>query len=164
MASTTLTLTEKNFDAQVQKGGILFIDFWADWCAPCKSFAPIYEGAAKKHGDIVFGKLDVDAQEGLADDFDIQGIPTLIAIRDGVVVAREEGALPAKVLEEVVSGVRALDMDFVRAELEAEEKKAAAPKKAKTKPAAKAVTPKAKRPAPKKKPVAKKPVKKAAKR
>ncbi len=159
-----LTLTEKNFDATVQKGGILFIDFWADWCAPCKSFAPIYERVAKKHGDIVFGKLDVDAQEGLADDFDIQGIPTLIAIRDGVVVAREEGALPAKVLEEVVSGVRALDMDFVRAELEAEEKKAAAPKKAKTKPAAKAVTPKAKKPAPKKKPVAKKPVKKTAKR
>lgn len=154
--AATQTLTEENFDITVQKGGTLFIDFWATNCEFCAEFAPVFEAVAKKQKNIVFGKVDVDAQEGLADDFDIEGTPTLIVIRDGVVVAREEGAMSAKELEEVVAGVGALDMDFIRSELAAEETRAA--KKApagKKKPAAKKA-PAAKKVVAKKKPAAKK--------
>jgi thioredoxin 1 len=141
-------LTDKNFDETVQKGGIVIIDFWATWCAPCKKFAPVFEKVAKKHADVVFARVDVDADEQLADDFDIEGIPTVVAIRDGVVVGAEEGAMPAAVLEEFIAQVRALDMDDVRATLALEEEQEAeaaeAPKKAK-------------KSAPAKKPAAKKP-------
>jgi thioredoxin 1 len=129
----TIALTDKNFDAQVQKGGTLFIDFTAAWCPPCQAFAPTYEKAAQQHRGITFGKVDVDAEAELADDFDVQSVPTLVAIRDGVVVLVEEGALSAKELSRVIGEVQALDMNEVRAALEAEEKESSAPAK---KPAA----------------------------
>ncbi len=153
--AATQTLTEENLDTTVQKGGTLFIHFWAKDCEFCAEFAPVFEAVAKKQKNVVFGKVDIDAQEGLADDFDIEGTPTVIIIRDGVVVAREEGAMSAKELEEVVAGIGALDMDVVRSELALEATKAAA-KSAKKKPVAKKKAV-AKKPAAKKKAVAKKP-------
>ena len=150
--AATQTLTEENLDTTVQKGGTHFIHFWAKDCEFCAEFAPIFEAVAKKQKNVMFGKVDIDEQEGLADDFDVEGTPTVIIIRDGVVVAREEGAMSAKELEEVVVGVGALDMDLVRSELAIEATKAAAKSAGKKKPLAK------KKPAAKKKPVAKKPV------
>ncbi len=148
--AATQTLTEENLDTTVQKGGTLLIHFWAKDCEFCAEFAPIFEAVAKKQKNVMFGKVDIDAQEGLADDFDIEGTPTVIIIRDGVVVAREEGAMSAKELEEVVAGVGALDMDVVRSELAVEAAKAAAKSAGKKKPVAKKPVAK--------KPVAKKPV------
>ncbi|MDP2270104.1 MAG: thioredoxin family protein [Archangium sp.] len=155
--AATQTLNDENLDTTVQKGGTLFIFFWAKDCEFCAEFAPVFEAVAKKQKNVMFGKVDIDAQEGLADDFDIEGTPTVIIIRDGVVVAREEGAMSAKELEEVVAGIGALDMDVVRSELAVEATKAAAKSAAKKKPVAKkkAVV---KKPVAKKKAVAKKPV------
>ncbi len=137
-----ITLTEKNFEATVQKGGTLFIDFTATWCAPCGEFAPIFEAASKKHGTVMFGRVDVDAEEALADEFEIEVMPTIVAIRDGVLVASEEGLMTAEEFEEIIAGVAALDMNGVRADLEADEA-AEATKAAKKAPAKKAAAKKA---------------------
>lgn len=122
MGTSTLELTEQNFEATLEKGGILVIDFWAEWCGPCKAFAPVFEAAAKKHGDIVFAKVDTEAQQGLAAAFEIQAIPTLAVFRDGVLLGRNAGALPAAALEGVIEQVRGLDMEKIRQEI-AEQKK-----------------------------------------
>ena len=117
MAGMTLELTEKNFEETLAKGGMLFIDFWAAWCGPCRAFAPTFEAAAGKHPDITFAKVDTEAQQGLAQAFEIQSIPTLAIFRDGILLGVNSGALPPAALEEIIGKVREMDMTVVKAEV-----------------------------------------------
>ena len=119
MASTTLTAD--NFEKTVLEGGTVFVDFWADWCGPCKRFAPVYEAASQEHPDIVFGKVDTEAEQALASAANITSIPTLMGFRDGILVFAQAGALPAPALAEVIGQVQALDMDAVRADIAAQQ-------------------------------------------
>jgi len=111
----TVTLTKDNFNEIVADEKTVLIDFWADWCGPCKMFGPTFEAASDKHADAVFAKVDTEDQRELAGYFQIQSIPTLMVIRDRVVVYRSAGALPASALDEIVQKVGELDMDEVRA-------------------------------------------------
>jgi thioredoxin 1 len=114
---STQTLTAANFESTVAAGGIVLVDFWAAWCGPCRQFAPVFEAAAAQHEDIVFGKVDTEAEQALAGAAGITSIPTLMAFRDGILVFAQPGALPASALEQVIAGVRELDMDDVRAQV-----------------------------------------------
>ena len=118
---STLEITADNFNDTVEQNAIVFLDFWAAWCGPCRNFAPVYEAAAEANQDIVFGKIDIEAQQDLAAAFQIRSIPTIAVIREGVMVFRESGALPASALEQVIQGVRGLDMEQVRAEIAAQQ-------------------------------------------
>jgi thioredoxin len=117
MATRNLTATD--FAETVTTNGIVLVDFWAAWCGPCRMFAPIFENASEQHPDIVFGKVDTEAESALQAAAQITSIPTLMAFRDGILVFSQPGALPAPALEQVIQGVRGLDMDAIRAELAA---------------------------------------------
>lgn len=113
----TLELTENMFAETIQSNSIVFVDFWAAWCGPCRNFAPVYEKAAEANPDIVFAKVDTEAEQGLAASFQISSIPTLMAIREGVVLYSQAGALPAEAFDNLVQAVRDVNMDEVRAAL-----------------------------------------------
>ena len=115
----TVAVTADTFAETVGNDGITLIDFWATWCPPCRAFAPVFERASETHTDITFAKIDTDAEQMLAAEFDIRSIPTIMAVRDGIVVFSQPGALPARALESLIEQVRALDMDEVRAKAEA---------------------------------------------
>lgn len=117
---TTTTLTAENFEKTVLESGTVFVDFWADWCGPCKRFAPVFEAASAEHPDIVFGKVDTEAEQALARAANITSIPMLMGFRDGILVFAQAGALPAPMLAEVIGKVQGLDMDSVRRDIEAE--------------------------------------------
>lgn len=117
----TVELTAENFTATVEGNDTVFVDFWASWCPPCKAFAPVYEAASEKNDDIVFGSVNTEEQQQLAAQFGITSIPTLAIFRDNILLFQQAGALPAQALDDVISQVRGLDMDKVRAEVAKQE-------------------------------------------
>ena len=116
---STVELTKDTFDGIIEDNGIVLVDFWADWCGPCKAFAPVFERAAETHEDIVFGKINTEDQPELAGAFGISAIPTLMAFREGIPVFAQPGLLPGPVLEDLITQIRALDMDEVREKVRA---------------------------------------------
>ncbi|MEZ4316060.1 MAG: thioredoxin [Myxococcota bacterium] len=110
----TTEITGSNIQTTIDENDIVLLDFWASWCGPCRSFAPTFEAASERHGDVVFGKIDTEANQELAGQLQITGIPTIMAFREGVLVFRQAGALPPAMLEDLVTQIKALDMEEVR--------------------------------------------------
>jgi len=116
-SGTPIELRDDNFEAFITPDGVAIVDFWAEWCGPCRAFAPVFEKAAAAHPEVRFGKVDTEAQPALAQTFDIQAIPTLMIFRDRVLLYSEAGALPAAAFGELIDKVKALDMDDVRRQI-----------------------------------------------
>lgn len=116
-----IDLSLEKFEETVLSDGIVILDFWAEWCGPCKVFGPIFEKAAEEHSDVLFAKVNTEEEQALAGGLGIQGIPTVMAFRDGVQVYRQSGALPAEALDDLIGQIQALDMEEVRAEIEKNE-------------------------------------------
>ncbi len=111
-------LSESNFNEIIETNDLVLLDFWASWCGPCQSFAPVYQQASEKHPDIVFGKIDTESEQALAQAFQIRSIPTLMIFKEQIVIFSQPGAIPASALDGLISKARELDMDQVRAEIE----------------------------------------------
>lgn len=125
MGTATVEVTSKNFKEVVEKDGIVLVDWWAPWCGPCRAFGPTYEKLAAKNPDLTFAKVNTEDQQELAGGFDIRSIPTLMILRDKVLLFSQPGALPEAALEDLIKQVRALDMEKVRAEIADQDKKTA---------------------------------------
>ncbi|MFO0621180.1 MAG: thioredoxin [Polyangia bacterium] len=120
-----VVITEQTLEQTLTKPGIVILDFWAPWCGPCRSFAPIFEAAAERHSDVVFGKVNTDEEQELAGSFGISSIPTVMVFRDGIGLFQQPGMLSAPALDKLLEQVRALNMDEVRKEVEAQSKEQA---------------------------------------
>jgi thioredoxin len=113
----TVELTTENFNATIENNNLILVDFWAGWCGPCKSFAPVYENASEKHPDVIFGKVNTEEQQMLAAQFQIRSIPTLMIFREQIIIFSQAGALPPAALEEIIGKAKTLDMNLVREEI-----------------------------------------------
>ena len=114
---STIDVTKENFDELIQKDGIVFVDAWAEWCGPCKAFAPTFAKASEEHPDVTFAKLDTEANQQLASALEIRAIPTLMAFRDGILIYQNAGALPPAAFDDLIQQVKGLDMDDVRRQI-----------------------------------------------